>query len=265
MFCEERSGGCDATPLKSRGFCHPVHTRNRIICNHEICRSSRHISPVLALLDPESNPQSAIRNPQCQRRWRSLFDGTSLNAWRGYKTDKLSRRLAHRPTGTLAKDKPVADIVSKDEFGDFELELEWKIGEAGNSGIFYRGTEEYDHIYWSAPEYQLLDDIKGADNKTRLTCAGAAYALYPSPAGHLKPVGDWNRARIVAQGNARRALAERRQAGRVRARQPRLGSQGEGQQVQGLAELRPRQARPHRAAGRPRGLARLPQHPHPRA
>ena len=50
--------------------------------------------------------------------------------------------------------------MSKDEFGDFELELEWKIGEAGNSGIFYRGTEEYDHIYWTAPEYQLLDNIK---------------------------------------------------------------------------------------------------------
>ena len=46
----------------------------------------------------------------------------------------------------------------------------------------------------------MLDDIKGADNKTRLTCAGAAYALYPSPAGHLKPVGEWNAARIVARG-----------------------------------------------------------------
>ncbi|HZR25614.1 MAG TPA: DUF1080 domain-containing protein, partial [Vicinamibacterales bacterium] len=101
----------------------------------------------------------------------------------------------------LSKQGSVGDIVSRDEFGDFVLELEWKIGEAGNSGIFYRGTEEYEHIYWSAPEYQLLDDIKGADNKTRLTCAGAAYAVYPSPEGHLKPVGDWNATRIVAHGN----------------------------------------------------------------
>ena len=128
-----------------------------------------------------------------------LFDGTSLAAWRGYKTDKLPPgwRIAD---GALAKDGAVGDIVSKDEFGDFELELDWKIGEAGNSGIFYRGTEENDHIYWSAPEYQLLDDIKAADNKTRLTCAGAAYALYPSPEGHLRPVGEWNRTRIVAKG-----------------------------------------------------------------
>jgi hypothetical protein len=132
-------------------------------------------------------------------KWRVLFDGKSLDAWRGYKTDKVPPGW-HITDGVLAKETPVADIVSKDEFGDFELELEWKIGEAGNSGIFYRGTEEYDHIYWSGPEYQLLDDIKGADNKTRLTCAGAAYALYPSPAGHLKPVGEWNRTRIVAKG-----------------------------------------------------------------
>jgi hypothetical protein len=139
-------------------------------------------------------PQSAMTGP-----WRTLFDGKSLNAWRGYKADAVPAgwRIAD---GALVKDGPIGDIMTKDEFADFELELEWKIGEAGNSGIFYRGTEEYDHIYWSAPEYQLLDDIKGADNKTRLTCAGAAYALYPSPAGHVKPVGDWNKARIVARG-----------------------------------------------------------------
>jgi hypothetical protein len=147
----------------------------------------------------ESPTESAIPIPQSAMTWRVLFDGTSLKEWRGYKTDAVPEGWKIEK-GTLAKDAPVADIVSKDEFGDFELELDWRIGEAGNSGIFYRGTEEYDHIYWSAPEYQLLDDIKGADNKTRLTCAGAAYALYPSPAGHLKPIGDWNRTRIVAKG-----------------------------------------------------------------
>jgi hypothetical protein len=133
-------------------------------------------------------------------QWRVLFDGSSLTAWKGYKTDAVPAGWKI-DNGTLTKDGRVDDIVSRDEFGDFELELEWKIGEAGNSGIFYRGTEEYDHIYWSAPEYQLLDDVKASDNKTRLTCAAAAYALYPSPEGHLKPVGDWNRTRIVARGS----------------------------------------------------------------
>src|SRR3954470_2462900 len=146
--------------------------------------------------------QSAARSPGST--WRALFDGTSLNAWRGYKSPTL-------PDGwkivdqTLTKNERVGDLMTRDEFGDFELELEWKIGKAGNSGIFYRGIEDQeagddDRIYRTAPEYQLLDDDEAADNKTRLTCAGANYGLYPSPPGHLKPVGDWNTARIVARG-----------------------------------------------------------------
>src|SRR5438045_8491008 len=131
--------------------------------------------------------------------WRPLFDGTNTAAWRGYKTQTMPSgwRIVD---GTLTKSGAVEDIVTKDQFGNFQLALDWKLSPGGNAGIFYRGTEEYDHIYWSAPEYQLLDDIKASDNKTRLTCAGAAYALYPSPAGHLNPIGDWTQARIIAKG-----------------------------------------------------------------
>ena len=132
--------------------------------------------------------------------WRTLFDGTSLDAWRGYQGKPIPSGW-HIAGNTLAKDVPVADIVTKDEFGDFELELEWKIGEAGNSGIFYRGTEEYDHIYWSGPEYQLLDDIKAPDGHARITSAGSAYGIYPSPEGHLRPFGEWNATRIIAKGS----------------------------------------------------------------
>jgi hypothetical protein len=136
---------------------------------------------------------------EAQSPWKVLFDGTSMGAFRAYKADAMPAGWSIKD-GTLSKDEPVGDIISRDQFGDFELELEWRIAEAGNAGIFYRGTEEYDKVYWSAPEYQLLDDVKGADNKTRLTCAGSVYALYPSPAGHLKPVGQWNTTRIIARG-----------------------------------------------------------------
>ena len=128
--------------------------------------------------------------------WRSLM---TPSAWRGYKTDTIPAQWTFGD-GMLSKARPVADIMSRDQFGNFELELEWKIGEAGNAGIFYRGTEEYDRIYWTAPEYQLLDNIKAADNKTPLTRAAAAYGLYPPPDGHVKPVGEWNTTRIVAKG-----------------------------------------------------------------
>ena len=149
------------------------------------------------------NPKSAIRNPE----WRALFNGKSLDAWRGYKMATVPDGWKIEG-GALTKDGHVGDLITKDEFGDFELELEWKIGRAGNSGIFYRGIEDPDfkgrpnddRIYTTGPEYQLLDDNEAEDNKTRLTCAAAAYGLYPSPPGHLKPVGEWNKARIVAKG-----------------------------------------------------------------
>ncbi|MEO5509061.1 MAG: DUF1080 domain-containing protein, partial [Longimicrobiales bacterium] len=131
--------------------------------------------------------------------WRSLFDGTSMSQWRGYKQQSVPGGWMAMD-GTLMKDKGVGDIVTKEEFGDFELELDWKIGAGGNAGIFYRGNEEFDHIYWTAPEYQLLDDGKAADAHDRLTSAAAAYGLYAAPAGIMKPAGEWNTTRILAKG-----------------------------------------------------------------
>jgi hypothetical protein len=154
--------------------------------------------PVASAPAPSSGA-NMLTDAERQAGWRLLFDGTNMNSWRGYKEANVPSGWTV-VDGTIAKTRPVEDIVSKEEFGDFDLQIEWKIGEAGNSGIFYRGSEEAEKIYWTAPEYQLLDDIKAADNKTRLTCAGAAYGLYPSPEGHLRPVGEWNITRIVAKG-----------------------------------------------------------------
>jgi hypothetical protein len=132
--------------------------------------------------------------------WRSLFDGTSTSAWRGYQSQTFPAgwRIVD---GVLTKSGEVGDIMTRDQFGNFELALDWNLSPAGNAGIFYRGTEEYDHIYWSAPEYQLLDDAGHPDGKSRLTSAGADYGLYPSPAGIVKPAGQWNSTLIVVNGN----------------------------------------------------------------
>lgn len=131
--------------------------------------------------------------------WRLLFDGKTTGGWRGYKTQETPPGWSV-VDGALTKSTNVADIVSVGQFGNFEFVIDWKIGPGGNSGLFYHGTEEYDHIYWSAPEYQLLDDDAAADGKSRLTSAGAAYGLYPSPAGILKPAGEWNSTRILVNG-----------------------------------------------------------------
>src|SRR5207237_1976298 len=80
--------------------------------------------------------------------------------------------------GELQKDGHANDIASKEQFGDFELELEWKIGNASNSGVFYRGTDEFNQIYWSAPEYQLRDNLNAADNKKDNHLPGSVRDLY---------------------------------------------------------------------------------------
>jgi len=132
--------------------------------------------------------------------WRPLFDGKNTDAWRGYKEQTLPAgwRIVD---GVLTKTGSVGDLLTKDQFGNFELALDWKLSPGGNAGVFYRGTEEYDHIYWSAPEYQLLDDAGHPDGQSRLTSAGADYALYPSPAGVVKPADQWNSTLIVVNGN----------------------------------------------------------------
>ena len=133
-------------------------------------------------------------------KWRILFDGTMNDSFRGWRSEGMPDGW-HVVDGTLAKEGSVDDLVTREQFGNFELELEWKIGKAGNSGIFYRGTREYDHIYWSAPEYQLLDDENAPDGRNRLTAAGSAYALYAAPVGVVKPFGEWNTARIIVAGS----------------------------------------------------------------
>jgi Domain of Unknown Function (DUF1080) len=132
--------------------------------------------------------------------WHSMLGADSASAWRGWKEPGLLAGW-HVAGGVLSKDGPVDDLVTTRNYRNFELELEWKIGKAGNSGIFYRGTREYDHIYWSAPEYQLLDDANTEDGKSPLTAAGSDYALYGVPPGVAKPFDQWNKTRLIVRGN----------------------------------------------------------------
>lgn len=153
----------------------------------------------LALLSLTSMTPSATASAQRAGEWVSLFDGKTTAGWRGYKQATIPSGWAV-VDGALTRVGQGGDIVTEREFGDFELELEWKVPEAGNSGVFYRATEATDRIFENATEMQVLDNIKHPDNKTPLTLAGANYGLYPAPGDAVKPVGEWNRVRIVARG-----------------------------------------------------------------
>lgn len=136
-----------------------------------------------------------------QQPWTSLFNGKDLAGWKGYRTDHVPAGWSVQG-GCLVRDPKGehGDIVTVGAYGDFELSLEWAIAEAGNSGIMFRSTEDHDYPWETGPEMQVLDDAKHPDGRNDKTSAGSNYALYAPVGKRLKPVGQFNEARIVAKG-----------------------------------------------------------------
>jgi hypothetical protein len=166
-----------------------------------ILRTMTVIAMSVASLDvhAQSVPHNTLSASEQSQGWKLLFDGKSTAGWRGYQMKEMPPQWMAMD-GTLMKSRRSEDIVTVAPYGDFELTLEWKMGPGGNSGIFYRGTEEYNRVYWSAPEYQLADDSLAPDGKRAITSAGAAHSLYPAVKGIVKPANEWNTTRIVARG-----------------------------------------------------------------
>ncbi len=143
--------------------------------------------------------------------WICLFDGTSTKGWRAYNGETLPEQWVIKDS-TLTFDtekrlesehKGGKDIIySVEEFDNFELYLEWKISEGGNSGIFYHLKEGYSGPPEVSPEYQLLDDLKWEEiNNAKLEewqKTAADYAMYipDNNIKTVKPAGEWNTTRI---------------------------------------------------------------------
>lgn len=163
------------------------------------CASSRNDMP-----PDDTTPASAsgaqLTAAEREQGWRALFDGRTTNGWRGYKRQAIPSGW-QVVDGELTRVSGGGDIITVDQFADFELAVEWKVGPGGNSGIFYRVTESGEESYHTGIEMQVLDDARHADGKSRLTSAGSLYALYPAPEGIVKPAGEWNSARVIARGN----------------------------------------------------------------
>jgi len=142
--------------------------------------------------------------------WKLLFDGTTTNGWKGYDKDTFPTKGWHIEDGVLyveASNTEEAgfggDIVTTQSYDNFELSLDFMLSDTANSGILYRVIETEDPIWHNAPEYQLLDDptyiaMGGMNMTTHLT--GDNYDMQSAMARPLKPVGEWNTARIIVNG-----------------------------------------------------------------
>jgi hypothetical protein len=138
-----------------------------------------------------------------EAKWIVLFDGTSTDAWRGFQRQDFPIDGWKIENGSLKTivGGDQCDIITREKYKDFVLEVEWRVSPGGNSGIFYRATEEYPAIWQSTPEMQVLDDSLHTDGQNTKTSAGSLYDLIAPTNKVLVPVGEYNKAKVIAKGN----------------------------------------------------------------
>jgi hypothetical protein len=162
----------------------------------------------LALVLAPLQEQNTLTEEEKKAGWKLLFDGKTTEGWRGYKMDKI-------PPGWKVEDGILArvaagaggkgagggdDIVTVDDYDNFDLTLEWKIRTKGNSGVLFRVAEKAATSWHEAIEMQVLDNAPWP-NRSKKELAGAAYDMYAPSKDVTKPVGEWNKARLLADGN----------------------------------------------------------------
>ena len=134
--------------------------------------------------------------------WQMLFDGKTTNGWRTYGQENISGWKV--VDGVLYNSGGGSDhggdIISLDEYEDFELYLEWKIAQESNSGVFFHVNEAAGNaIYESGPEYQLLDDIGWPTKLDASQYSGANYAMNAPANAKTKPLNEFNETRIIVK------------------------------------------------------------------
>jgi hypothetical protein len=148
--------------------------------------------------DDPTNPNT-LTTAERAAGWRLLFDGSTTSGWRGYRQSTIPNGW-QALDGALTRTSGGGDIVSLDQFANFELTLQWQIASGGNSGIMFRVSESTDAPHLTGPEMQVLDNAHHSDGANPLSSAGACYGLYPPSQDVTRPVGAWNDVRIVANG-----------------------------------------------------------------
>ncbi len=137
-----------------------------------------------------------------EQGYQLLFDGKTMDGWRTYQNKSAESWEVRNGTlhckGSSANYGAItADLITKDQYENFDLSVDWKISPKGNSGILYMVTEDNPYSYLSGPEYQIIDDKNFPEKLENWQLTAANYAMNPAPTAVPNPVGEWNHARIV--------------------------------------------------------------------
>lgn len=142
--------------------------------------------------------------------WEYLFDGISTKGWHTYGQDtigtawKVEDSSLHLDASVKGgwQTKNGGDIITDNEYENFDLQLDWKISEGGNSGIIFyahEDTSKYKYAWESGPEMQLCDNAKNEDGKVYKARAGELYELAAISKNVVKPAGEWNHVEIISK------------------------------------------------------------------
>ena len=152
-------------------------------------------------IDSAPMQQEKVETP-VEQEWTVLFDGTSFDGWHGHLMDKVpdawkleDGAMVLTPPTEKSERGPHLNLISDKDYTDFVLSLEWKISEAGNSGIFWgiKEDKKYKEPYNTGPEIQVLDNEHHPDAKNGTTHqAGSLYDMIAPSKDVTKPVGEWN-------------------------------------------------------------------------
>lgn len=158
----------------------------------------------LTIMSVSATAQNTLTEKEKKEGWKLLFDGKTTTGWRTFNTDKITDRWK-AANGELYLDKAVeegkGDIVTNDEYKDFDFTYEWKIAACGNSGVIFNVVEDpkFSATYFTGPEMQVLDNTCHPDAKIIKHRAGDLYDLISCSKETVKPAGEWNVARILSK------------------------------------------------------------------
>ena len=134
--------------------------------------------------------------------WQLLFNGKDMSHWRTFKQPTVNEKWQIEDGAIALTAGGGGDLISKENYKNFELTLDWRIAEVGNSGILILADEKGKYIYSHAPEIQILDNERHPDNKLDTHLSGSLYDMIASPVASHKKAGEWNSTKIRLENSA---------------------------------------------------------------